>query len=211
MDGKLDCRGPHTPPVLVVSTRLIYVLQHMLLFRVWSLRSLFSFIFFRRTTNGILRFSSPWCTPGTPPPTHAHTHTHHQERTLVDELVAYNCDPNTEYNEVASLFLSDADTAIRQVWKAFRIGMVIRGMAIQAGVPSDWSCSRRPCCCSSCTTGRATDIPRNGVGTRRTYVCGRNLPSLKATFTARITLSRPSFPKSSLYWTAPITTRCVLL
>ena len=33
----------------------------------------------------------------------------------MDELVAYNCDPNTEYNEVASLFLSDADTAIRQV------------------------------------------------------------------------------------------------
>lgn len=40
---------------------------------------------------------------------------HTQERTLVDELVAYNCDPNTEYNEVASLFLRDADTAIRQV------------------------------------------------------------------------------------------------
>ena len=38
-----------------------------------------------------------------------------QERTLVDELVAFNCDPNTEYNEVASLFLRDADTAIRQV------------------------------------------------------------------------------------------------
>ncbi|CAN0420971.1 unnamed protein product, partial [Laminaria digitata] len=37
-----------------------------------------------------------------------------QERTLVDELVAFNCDPNTEYNEVASLFLRDADTAIRQ-------------------------------------------------------------------------------------------------
>lgn len=33
----------------------------------------------------------------------------------MDELVAYNCDPDTEYNEVASLFLRDADTAIRQV------------------------------------------------------------------------------------------------
>lgn len=33
----------------------------------------------------------------------------------MNELVAYNCDPDTEYNEVASLFLSDADTAIRQV------------------------------------------------------------------------------------------------
>ncbi|CAN0369761.1 unnamed protein product, partial [Scytosiphon promiscuus] len=32
------------------------------------------------------------------------------------ELVAYNCDPDTEYNEVASLFLSDADTAIRQLF-----------------------------------------------------------------------------------------------
>ncbi|CAM9910770.1 unnamed protein product, partial [Ectocarpus sp. 4 AP-2014] len=39
-----------------------------------------------------------------------------RERTLVDELVAYNCDPNTEYNEVASLFLRDADTAIRQLF-----------------------------------------------------------------------------------------------
>ncbi|CAN0046378.1 unnamed protein product [Scytosiphon promiscuus] len=38
------------------------------------------------------------------------------ERTLVNELVAYNCDPDTEYNEVASLFLSDADTAIRQLF-----------------------------------------------------------------------------------------------
>lgn len=43
------------------------------------------------------------------------SHVTKQERTLVDELVAYNCDPDTEYNEVASLFLSDADTAIRQV------------------------------------------------------------------------------------------------
>lgn len=108
----------------------------------------------------------------------------------MDELVAYNCDPNTEYNEVASLFLSDADTAIRQVWKAFRIGMVIRGMAIRGGVPSDWSCGRRPCCCSSSRTGRATDIPR-------TYCCGRDLPFLTAPFTARV-------------GTVPITTRCVL-
>lgn len=37
----------------------------------------------------------------------------------MDELVAYNCDPNTEYNEVASLFLRDADTAIRQVPNCF--------------------------------------------------------------------------------------------
>lgn len=40
----------------------------------------------------------------------------HQEKVLVNQLVAFNCDPNTEYNEVASLFFRDADTAIRQVW-----------------------------------------------------------------------------------------------
>ncbi|CAM9377787.1 unnamed protein product [Phaeothamnion confervicola] len=37
-----------------------------------------------------------------------------QEKALVNELVSFNCNPQTEYNEVASLFFTDADTAIRQ-------------------------------------------------------------------------------------------------
>jgi chloride channel 7 len=39
-----------------------------------------------------------------------------QEKTLVDELVPFNCNPHTEYNEVASLFFTNADTAIRQLF-----------------------------------------------------------------------------------------------
>eukprot|EP00611_Tribonema_gayanum_P016725 TRINITY_DN2911_c0_g2_i4.p1 TRINITY_DN2911_c0_g2~~TRINITY_DN2911_c0_g2_i4.p1 ORF type:complete len:839 (-),score=229.88 TRINITY_DN2911_c0_g2_i4:151-2667(-) len=44
-----------------------------------------------------------------------------QEKRMVDELVSFNCDPHTEYNEVASLFFTDADTAIRQLFH-FREG-----------------------------------------------------------------------------------------
>jgi hypothetical protein len=39
-----------------------------------------------------------------------------QEKTLVDELISYNCNAQTEYNEVASLIFTDADTAIRQLF-----------------------------------------------------------------------------------------------
>ena len=39
-----------------------------------------------------------------------------QEKALVAELVPYRCDPDNEYNEVASLIFVDADVAIRQLF-----------------------------------------------------------------------------------------------
>eukprot|EP00618_Florenciella_parvula_P013040 CAMPEP_0119464372 /NCGR_PEP_ID=MMETSP1344-20130328/1_1 /TAXON_ID=236787 /ORGANISM="Florenciella parvula, Strain CCMP2471" /LENGTH=452 /DNA_ID=CAMNT_0007496579 /DNA_START=119 /DNA_END=1474 /DNA_ORIENTATION=- len=41
-----------------------------------------------------------------------------QERDLVNSLVPFYCDPKTEYNEVASLFLSGGEGAIRQLFHA---------------------------------------------------------------------------------------------
>jgi hypothetical protein len=38
-----------------------------------------------------------------------------QEKNLVDELVPLYCPKSTHYNEVASLYLTDSDTAIKQV------------------------------------------------------------------------------------------------
>jgi hypothetical protein len=38
-----------------------------------------------------------------------------QEKNLVDELVPLYCLKSTHYNEVASLYLTDSDTAIKQV------------------------------------------------------------------------------------------------
>lgn len=51
----------------------------------------------------------------TPKPVHMQDWTS-QERILVSQLVSFNCDAETEYNEVASLFFTDADTAIRQLF-----------------------------------------------------------------------------------------------
>ena len=39
-----------------------------------------------------------------------------QEKVLVDELVPLYCNKETEYNELASLYLTDSDTAIRQLF-----------------------------------------------------------------------------------------------
>ena len=39
-----------------------------------------------------------------------------QEKDLVDSLVPFRCVPGKEYNEVASLILTDADTAIKQLF-----------------------------------------------------------------------------------------------
>jgi len=39
-----------------------------------------------------------------------------QEKDLVDSLVPFQCIPGKEYNEVASLILTDADTAIKQLF-----------------------------------------------------------------------------------------------
>jgi H+/Cl- antiporter ClcA len=39
-----------------------------------------------------------------------------QEKSLVDALVPFRCIPGKEYNEVASLMLTDADTAIKQLF-----------------------------------------------------------------------------------------------
>ncbi len=45
-----------------------------------------------------------------------------QEKALVDQLVSFNCNPTTEYNQVASLFFTDADTAIRQLFHFWESG-----------------------------------------------------------------------------------------
>lgn len=39
-----------------------------------------------------------------------------QEKNLVESLIPFRCDPDKEYNEVASLMLTDADTAIKQLF-----------------------------------------------------------------------------------------------
>jgi H+/Cl- antiporter ClcA len=39
-----------------------------------------------------------------------------QEKNLVESLVPFRCTPGKEYNQVASLFLTDADVAIRQLF-----------------------------------------------------------------------------------------------
>lgn len=39
-----------------------------------------------------------------------------QEKNLVDALVPFNCQPGKEYNEVASLIFTEADTAIKQLF-----------------------------------------------------------------------------------------------
>jgi len=39
-----------------------------------------------------------------------------QDKELVEELVPFQCQPGKEYNEVASLFLTEADTAIKQLY-----------------------------------------------------------------------------------------------
>jgi len=39
-----------------------------------------------------------------------------QEKNLVDSLVHFQCNPETEYNEVASLIFTEADTAIKQLF-----------------------------------------------------------------------------------------------
>lgn len=39
-----------------------------------------------------------------------------QEKNLVEELVSFKCKPKTEYNEVATLIFTDADTAIKQLF-----------------------------------------------------------------------------------------------
>lgn len=45
-----------------------------------------------------------------------------QEKSLVLELVPLYCDVETEYNELASLYLTDSDTAIRQLFHFREIG-----------------------------------------------------------------------------------------
>ncbi len=45
-----------------------------------------------------------------------------QEKALAQQLVAFNCKPETEYNQVASLFFTDADTAIRQLFHFWESG-----------------------------------------------------------------------------------------
>lgn len=45
-----------------------------------------------------------------------------QERNLVDALVPFQCVPGKEYNEVASLYLTDADTAIKQLFHFREVG-----------------------------------------------------------------------------------------
>ena len=45
-----------------------------------------------------------------------------QEKSLVLELVPLYCSKETHYNELASLFLTDSDTAIRQLFHFREIG-----------------------------------------------------------------------------------------
>ena len=45
-----------------------------------------------------------------------------QEKNLVEALVAFRCVPGKEYNEVASLYLVDADTAIKQLFHFREVG-----------------------------------------------------------------------------------------
>jgi H+/Cl- antiporter ClcA len=45
-----------------------------------------------------------------------------QERSLVSRLVPLYCDPDTEYSQLASLFLTDTDTAIKQLFHFRELG-----------------------------------------------------------------------------------------
>jgi H+/Cl- antiporter ClcA len=45
-----------------------------------------------------------------------------QELMLVDELVPLYCDTNTQYNQAASLYLTDSDTAIKQLFHFREVG-----------------------------------------------------------------------------------------
>jgi H+/Cl- antiporter ClcA len=45
-----------------------------------------------------------------------------QEKNLVEDLIPLYCDAETEYNELASLYLADSDTAIRQLFHFREIG-----------------------------------------------------------------------------------------
>lgn len=45
-----------------------------------------------------------------------------QEKSLVDQLVPFYCPQETHYNELASLFLTDSDTAIKQLFHFREIG-----------------------------------------------------------------------------------------
>ena len=45
-----------------------------------------------------------------------------QEKKLVDELVPLYCNSQTQYNELASLYLTDSDTAIKQLFHFREIG-----------------------------------------------------------------------------------------
>jgi len=56
----------------------------------------------------------------TPRPVDMESYTE-QEKRLVEELVSFNCKP-TEYNQVASLFFTDADTAIKQLFHFREVG-----------------------------------------------------------------------------------------
>mmetsp|Transcript_31009 Transcript_31009/g.40954 ORF Transcript_31009/g.40954 Transcript_31009/m.40954 type:complete len:814 (+) Transcript_31009:234-2675(+) len=56
----------------------------------------------------------------TPRPVDMESYTE-QEKILVEELVSFNCKP-TEYNQVASLFFTDADTAIKQLFHFREVG-----------------------------------------------------------------------------------------
>lgn len=41
---------------------------------------------------------------------------------LLNSLVGFQCDPATHYNELASLFFTDADTAIKQLFHFREVG-----------------------------------------------------------------------------------------
>ncbi len=45
-----------------------------------------------------------------------------KDKNLADQLVSFNCNSKTEYNQVASLFFTDADTAIRQLFHFYESG-----------------------------------------------------------------------------------------
>ena len=45
-----------------------------------------------------------------------------QEKKLVEDLVPLYCNSQTQYNELASLYLTDSDTAIKQLFHFREIG-----------------------------------------------------------------------------------------
>lgn len=44
---------------------------------------------------------------------------------LLNSLVGFQCDPTTHYNELASLFFTDADTAIKQLFHFREVGPLL--------------------------------------------------------------------------------------